>query len=95
MKKLVATLLLIATAHLYLGFYKTQFAEDNRWVFFIKHEPTLQMKFFNLFASDADDKRLNELSRAEKNIIADYCFYRLGIRTQVLSQEELDACKKL
>lgn len=95
MKKILTLFTLLLAAHFYVGYYETRYAEDNRMVFFIKSQPTLQIEFVNLFASDSDDKPLGDLSRVEMNIIRDYCKYRLGIETWLQSQEELDACKPL
>jgi hypothetical protein len=67
--------------------------KTTRWFFFIKKKPTLQVKFENIFASDSDDKLLDELIMEEVNIIRDYCKYRLGIETWLQTQEELETCK--
>ncbi len=93
MKKFLAIITLIFITHLYVGYYETRYAEDNKMVFFIKKYPTLQVEFVNLFASDADDKPLADLGAVEKSIIRNYCKYRLGIETWLQSQEELEACK--
>ncbi|MCJ1888100.1 hypothetical protein LNN38_24830 [Pseudomonas sp. LA21] len=94
MKKLIVLLLVLCAAHLYVGFYKTRWAEDNKRVFFIKKYPSLQVEFVNLFASDADDKPLDQLSPLERATVRDYCKYRLGIETELKTQTELDACKE-
>jgi hypothetical protein len=93
MKKTLATITLILIANLYIGYYETRYVEDNRIVFFIKKQPTLQVKFENLFVNDADSKRLADLNMVEINIIRNYCKYRLGIDTWLQSQEELEDCK--
>ncbi len=93
MKKLTALLLGLCVAHIYVGFYKTRWAEDNKRVFFIKKYPSLQVEFVNLFASDADDKSLYQLSPLERTVVRDYCKYRLGIETELKTQAELNACK--
>ncbi|KJK03490.1 hypothetical protein UB43_03040 [Pseudomonas sp. 21] len=93
MKKLIAILLVLCVAHLYVGFYRTRWAEDNKRVFFIKKYPSLQVEFVNLFASDADDKSLDQLTPLERTAVRDYCKYRLGIETELKTQTELDACK--
>ncbi|WP_371365477.1 hypothetical protein ACA097_19920 [Pseudomonas sp. QL9] len=93
MKKLTLLLALLCVAHLYIGFYETRWAEDNKKVFFIKKHPTLQIEFVNLFASDADDKPLEQLSPLERATVRAYCKYRLGIDTQLETQAALEACK--
>lgn len=93
MKKIIAALAIILLAALFTGYYETRWAEDNKAVFFIKKQPTLQLEFVNIFASDADDKPLHKLDQEERKLVIDYCKYRLGIVTQLNSQEELDACK--
>lgn len=93
MKRLIVLLLVLCVAHLYVGFYNTRWAEDNKRVFFIKKYPSLQVEFVNLFASDADDKPLDQLSPLERAAVRDYCKYRLGIETELKTQAELDVCK--
>lgn len=93
MKKCIALLFILFVAHLYIGFYETRWAEDNKRVFFIKKYPSLQVEFVNLFASDADDKPLEQLSPLERATVRDYCKFRLGIETHLETQEELNACK--
>lgn len=93
MKKFSVLLFVLFMAHLYVGFYETRCAEDNKMVFFIKKHPSLQVEFVNLFASDADDKPLEQLSPLERATVRSYCKYRLGIETHLETQEELNACK--
>lgn len=62
--------------------------------FSIKKKPTLQLKFFNMFAHDADSKKLHQLTNQERNRVIDYCAYRLGIETALNTQLELEACEK-
>lgn len=94
MKKLIAIATILIGAHLFIGYYNTLWAEDNHRVFFIKHRPTWQTELINLYASDADDKPLDKLSALERNVVRDYCFYRLGIETWLEDQAQLDACKQ-
>lgn len=93
MKKIIAALAIILLAALFIGYYETRWAEDNKTVFFIKNQPTLQLEFVNIFDSDADDKPLHKLDQEERQLVIDYCKYRLGIVTRLNSQEELEACK--
>lgn len=93
MKKIIAVLAITLFAALFIGYYETRWAEDNKTVFFIKKQPTLQLEFVNIFDSDADDKPLHKLDQEERQLVIDYCKYRLGIVTQLNNQEELEACK--
>ncbi|WP_317891605.1 hypothetical protein [Pseudomonas sp. PDM13] len=96
-RKALVLSLLTATflaAWLSTGFYKTRFAEDNRLVFFIKKQPSFQVRFINPFATDADSKKLSQLSEEERQEVIDYCRYRLGIETELKTQEELDSCEQ-
>lgn len=81
-------------AWLSTGVYKTRFAEDNRLVFFIKKQPSFQVRFINPFATDADTKKLSQMSAEERQEVIDYCRYRLGIETELKTQEELDSCEQ-
>lgn len=93
MKKIIAALAIILLAALFIGYYETRWAEDNKTVFFIKKQPTLQLEFVNIFDSDADDKPLHKLDQEERQLVIDYCKYRLGIVILLNNQEELEACK--
>ncbi|MCY1431945.1 hypothetical protein D9M71_479240 [compost metagenome] len=94
MKNLVLPLVLALLAGLFIGYYDTRYAEDNKRVFFIKKQPTFQVEFENLFANDADNKKLPELNDEERKIVLNYCKYRLGIETNLKTQDELEMCKK-
>lgn len=94
MKKLIILTALLLAAVLFVGYYNAiDDAELNR-VFFIKKSPTFQVKFENLFANDADNKKLHELNDEERELVVGYCKYRLGIETELRSQEELEVCKE-
>lgn len=95
MKKIfcLAALLLLFFA-LFGGYYKSIDDAELNTNFFIKRYPTLQIRFENLFANDADSKPLEELSGEERQLVIDYCRYRLGIETKLETQGELDACQK-
>lgn len=93
MRKLLLSLPLVLTTVLFVGYYETQWAEDNRLIFFIKKSPTFQIAFVNFFDSDADDKPLEKLTDQQRIHVIDYCKYRLGIDTTLASQAELEICK--
>lgn len=94
-KRLALSLMTVTflVAWLSTGLYKTRFAEDNRLVFFIKQQPSFQVRFVNPFATDADSKKLSQMSEEERQEVIDYCRYGLGIETELKTQEELDSCE--
>lgn len=94
-KKIILVLTILALSFLWLniGVYETHFAEDSRSVFFIKKHPTLQVRFENIFLTDEDDKPIDRLSNEERSVVINYCKYRLGIKTELKTQEELEVCK--
>lgn len=96
-KNLIAVLTILMLSFLWLnvGFYKTYFAEGNRYVFFIKKHPTTQVRFENIFLTDQDDKTFDQLNDEDRSLVINYCKYRLGINTALKTQEELNACKKM
>lgn len=93
MRKLLLSLPLALTTFLFVGYYETQWAEDNRLIFFIKKSPTFKIAFVNFVDSDADDKPLEKLTDKQRKHVIDYCKYRLGIDTTLTSQAELEICK--
>ena len=94
MKKIFGATILLLLAVFYIGYYESLDDAEVNKVFFIKKSPTLQIKFRNLFANDADDKALEELTTEQRQQIIDYCKYRLGIETQLRTQEALETCKQ-
>lgn len=93
MKKILFALPFALIAALFVGYYETQWAEDNRLIFFIKQSPTFQIAFVNIHDSDADDKPLDKLTDQQRQYVIDYCKYRLGIETALTTQAELELCK--
>ncbi|WP_079204445.1 hypothetical protein [Pseudomonas sp. CC6-YY-74] len=94
MKKSIILIALLLLGALFVGYYKAIDDAELNTVFFIKKSPTFQVKFENLFANDADNKKLHELNGEERKLVVDYCKYRLGIETELRSQEELEVCKE-
>jgi hypothetical protein len=92
MKKLIFLLMPLAPIILYTGYYETQWAEDNRIVFFIKKEPTLQIAFTNMFSRDSDLKDVHKLSKQERREAIEFCRFFSGLYTELKSQTELEAC---
>lgn len=94
MKSLLIILSTTIVAMLYTGFYEKMEDAYPEKVFFIKKSPTFQMEFENIFAYESDDKKLSELSEAERRLVISYCKYRLGLDTTLKSQSELEKCKQ-
>ncbi|MCV4290957.1 hypothetical protein OH708_23870 [Pseudomonas capsici] len=94
MKSLIIISLITLTSFLYVGFYEKMEDAYPEKVFFIKKHPTLKMQFENIFAYEADDKTLSELSDTERQQVIQYCKYRLGVTTTLKTQNELEECKK-
>lgn len=94
MKKIIALLTVVLSTALFVGYYNSIEDAEIHSHFFIKKKPTLQIKFFNIFANDADSKKLHQLTNQERKRVIDYCVYRLGIETTLSSQLELEACEK-
>ncbi|RBL68014.1 hypothetical protein C3E98_028165 [Pseudomonas sp. MWU13-2625] len=77
-----------------VGFYnEVSDGEVNR-IFFIKKAPTLRVKFTNIHANDGNYRRVEKLTREQRQDIIDYCKYRLGIDTKASTQAEIEMCAK-
>jgi hypothetical protein len=87
-------IIIIFLAILSIGYYETNWLEENKVIFFIKKKPTLQIKFENLFASDCDLKPLDQLTERQRSQTIDFCKYYVGFETSLRNQGELDICKK-
>lgn len=94
MKSLLIIVPTILVAFLYIGFYARMEDAYPEKIFFIKKAPTFQIKFENIFAYESDDKELSELSDTERQLVIQYCKYRLGVTTTLINQNELEECKK-
>jgi hypothetical protein len=94
MKKIIILLIILSLPALFIGYYKAIDDAEINTVLFIKKQPTFQMKFVNLFANDSDGKKLHELNDEKRQFVIDYCKYRLGIKTELKTQEELETCKQ-
>ncbi|WP_130926853.1 hypothetical protein [Pseudomonas sp. Sample_14] len=93
MKSLLIISTIICVVVLYVGFYEKMEDAYPEKVFFIKKSPTFQLKFENIFAYESDDKTIGELSEKERQLVIQYCKYRLGVTTRLSSQKELERCK--
>ncbi|MBX8485129.1 hypothetical protein [Pseudomonas cichorii] len=93
MKKYFSLPLLFFIAWLFTGYYNSIEDAEIHSHFFIKKSPTLQIKFTNIYANNADPKRLAELDTQQRQLVIDYCKYRLGIEVQLNTDNELEACQ--
>jgi len=94
MKKLIALIVLVLVTVLYVGYYEALEDGDIETVLFIKKHPTLQMKFYNIHANDGEIRQVERLTQEERNWIIDYCRYRLGIDTDLKTQNDVEVCRK-
>lgn len=100
MKKLIALIALIAlivlvlVTVLYVGYYEALEDGDIETILLIKKHPTLQMKFYNIHAYDGEIRQVERLTQEERNWIIDYCRYRLGIVTDLKTQNDVEVCRK-
>lgn len=94
MKKLLATAALAIVATLYIGYYEALEDGDIETIFFIKKYPTFQIKFHNIHANDGEIKKIEHLTMEERIWITDYCKYRLGIITELRTQNDIETCRK-
>ncbi|MCV4285715.1 hypothetical protein [Pseudomonas capsici] len=94
MKKLMIAAILVVLAVLYVGYYEALEDGDIETVVFIKKHPTFQMKFYNIHANDGEIRRVDRLSDEERELIIDYCWYRLGMNTKLRVQNEIEICRR-
>lgn len=94
MKKLIAAALLILLGVLNIGYYEALEDADVETIAFIKKHPTLQIKFYNIHANDGDTRKVERLTDEQRGWIIDYCKYRLGIETELKTQEDVERCSK-
>ncbi|KIK85395.1 hypothetical protein [Pseudomonas sp. W15Feb9B] len=94
MKKLTALIVLVLVTVLYVGYYEALEDGDIETILFIKKHPTFQMKFYNIHANDGEIRQVERLSEQERKWIIDYCRYRLGIDTDLKTQNDVEVCRK-
>ena len=94
MKKLTALFILVLVPVLYVGYYEALEDGDIETILFIKKHPTFQMKFYNIHANDGEIRQVERLSEQERKWIIDYCRYRLGIDTDLKTQNDVEVCRK-
>ncbi|MEB2651606.1 hypothetical protein SOP89_09485 [Pseudomonas siliginis] len=94
MKKLIALIVLVLVTVLYVGYYEALEDGDIETILFIKKHPTFQMKFYNIHANDGEIRQVERLTEQERKWIIDYCRYRLGIDTDLKTQNDVEICRK-
>jgi len=94
MKKLVALIVLVLVTMLYVGYYQALDDGDIETILFVKKHPTFQMKFYNIHANDGEIRQVERLTEQERKWIIDYCRYRLGIDTDLKTQNDVEICRK-
>ncbi|SDS35539.1 hypothetical protein SAMN05216496_1394 [Pseudomonas sp. Z003-0.4C(8344-21)] len=94
MKKLIALMVLVLVTVLYVGYYEALEDGDIETILFIKKHPTFQMKFYNIHANDGEIRKVERLTEEERIWIVDYCRYRLGIDTDLKTQNDVEVCRK-
>jgi hypothetical protein len=94
MKKILVAATLALLAVLYLGYYEALEDGDIETILFIKKHPTFQMKFYNIHANDGEIRKVERLTEEERKWIIDYCRYRLGIETDLRTQDDVETCRK-
>ena len=94
MKKLLIAAVLVMLAVLYAGYYEALEDGDIETVVFIKEHPTFQMKFYNIHANDGEIRQVEHLTDKERKLIIGYCRYRLGIDTELKTQNDVEMCRQ-
>lgn len=94
MKKLLIAAILAVVTMLYVGYYEALEDGDIETIVFIKKHPTFQMKFHNIHANDGEIRKVERLTAEERGWIIDYCRYRLGIDTDLKTQDDVEMCRK-
>ncbi|QXH53811.1 hypothetical protein KSS94_12100 [Pseudomonas fakonensis] len=94
MKKLFALIVLAMLTTLYFGYYQALEDGDIETILFVKKHPTLQMEFYNIHANDGEIRQVEQLTKQERQWIIDYCWYRLGIHTELNTQNDVETCRK-
>ncbi|PAW52471.1 MULTISPECIES: hypothetical protein [Pseudomonas] len=94
MKKLTALFILVLVPVLYVGYYEALEDGDIETILFIKKHPTFQMKFYNIHANDGEIRQVERFTEQERKWIIDYCRYRLGIDTDLKTQNDVEVCRK-
>lgn len=77
------------------GYYRSADEFGSEVVFFKKKFATAKIEFHNIHANSEDVRNIDLISMRDKSDIVEYCKYRLGIITQLETQEEVIRCAEL
>lgn len=94
MKKLLIAAALALLAVLYIGYYEALEDGDIEMMLFNKKYPSFQVRFYNIHANDGEIRKVEHLTEEERKWIIDYCRYRLGIETDLKTQDDVEMCRK-
>ncbi|MFJ2682197.1 hypothetical protein ACIOYV_00485 [Pseudomonas sp. NPDC087342] len=94
MKILSFVFLLALLLILNIGYYNALEDGDVESTWFFKKTPTFQIKFYNIHANDGEIRKIESLTEEQREKIVDYCKYRLGIKTNLTTQDDVEACRK-
>ncbi|WP_236187703.1 hypothetical protein [Pseudomonas pharyngis] len=94
MEKLLIAVTFAVVTILYVGYYEALEDGDIETIVFIKKHPMFQMKFYNIHANDGEIRKVERLTAEERGWIIDYCRYRLGIDTDLKTQDDVEMCRK-
>jgi hypothetical protein len=94
MNRLLIAAVVGSVAILNIGYYEALDDGDVETIVFIKKRPTFQMKFYNIHANDGEIRKVEHLTAEERGWIIDYCKYRLGIDTDLKTQDDVEMCRK-
>lgn len=95
MKKAIFLTLILSVFYLISKYGYYEYLEDAtpEKIFFEKKYFTLQVRFDNIFANQSDERGIEVLTLSQREKVINYCKYRLGVITQLDTQEELEHCK--
>lgn len=75
----------------YTGYVRSYRDHETQTTLFIKRYPTLQIEFYDPYATEGDDLPIDRLSPRDRVRFADYCRYRFGVSDS--SVAALNACR--
>lgn len=84
--------IVVICGFLKIGYVTSYLDEEKQTTFFWKQYSTLQLQFYDPYASESDHEPIDRLPPEYRKYFADYCKYRFGITDQ--STAGLEACEK-
>lgn len=75
----------------YTGYVRSYRDHETQTTLFMKRYPTLQIEFYDPFATEGDDLPIDQLSPSDRVRFADYCKYRFGVTNSDVAA--LEACR--